>query len=107
MSLRRIVKAFRHPCLAWQWLNSYDYASPNLIPLPRVIETYFPHNVKQKTANARVPHTCRRDHRFPVVGLLTWDEATILYNYGLKFKDKPFLEIGCWVGWSTVAVAMG
>jgi hypothetical protein len=37
---------------------------------------------------------------------VSWDEATLLYNYGLKLQGKSVLEIGCWVGWSTIAWAL-
>jgi Methyltransferase domain len=98
----RLLKAIRHPIRTARWLMPYDYSSPGLEKIPAGVESYFPNVVRTRSRNASVPHASRMDVRFPVVGLLTWDEATILYNYGRMLRDKPFLEIGCWIGWSTV-----
>lgn len=90
----------------WNRLVHYDYHSPSLTNLPNAFESFFPDVVCKSPYNSLVPHTGRYDRRFPSVGLLTYDEATILYNYGLQFRNGNVVEIGCWVGWSTAAWAM-
>jgi hypothetical protein len=102
----RIVKGLRNPRRAFRWLFPYDYSSPGLVPLPGEFESFFPHVHKRPSFNSNVPHRGRIDARFPSVGLCTWDEATILYNYGIMLRGKSFLEVGCWVGWSTVVLGI-
>jgi hypothetical protein len=49
------------------------------------------------------PHIWRRDlrgRRNPYIGVLSLDEATLLYNNARPFKGKRALEIGCHYGWS-------
>lgn len=53
-----------------------------------------------------MPHFSRFDARFPSVGFVTWDEASLLYNYGLALKGRRMVEVGCWVGWSTVFLGL-
>jgi hypothetical protein len=93
-----------------QWipgLGPYDYQSPGLEPLPEDVERFFPHVKPTPATNSQVPHKGRRDSRFPGVGWLTWDEASLMYNYSRLLRGRNVLEIGCWVGWSTVAWALG
>ncbi len=85
---------------------AHDYASPGLTPLPSLFRSCFPEVVRKPPSNPWVPHFLRVDRRVPSVGLLTWDEATILYNYGLHMKSHPALEIGSWIGWSTLVLAL-
>jgi len=87
-------------------IRAYDYCSPNLVKLPGSFNNHFPNIVYHEPNNFFIPHLARSDNRFPV-GVATWDELHILYNTSLMLKGKPFLEIGCWVGWSTTALAMG
>jgi cephalosporin hydroxylase/glycosyltransferase involved in cell wall biosynthesis len=47
-----------------------------------------------------IPHIWYVDRRQPAIGFLSRDEAHILYNNALQFKEKKALEIGCWMGWS-------
>ena len=54
-----------------------------------------------------VAHTQEFDSRFPAVGLATKDESLLLYNYARQFQGQDMLEIGCWIGWSTLVLAMG
>ena len=102
----RVPFSIRNPVKYLKWLLPYDYAPKGCEKLPEVIETYFPNMRKIRSFNRTVPHTARIDHRFPSVGWVTWDEATILYNYGRMLAGKKMLEIGCWVGWSTVTLAL-
>jgi len=101
-----IAKALRHPLRTWRWLHPYDYQSQGLSSLPTILDTYFPTVQHGRSHNFLVPHRSRADRRFPAVGWVTWDEATLLFNYGQMLVGKPLLEIGCWVGWSTVALGL-
>jgi hypothetical protein len=83
-------------------LRAEDYRSAGLADLPQDLEVFFPHVEHTWPMNAAVPHITRQDRRFPGVGWLTIDEAVLMYNYGLQLPGKNVLEIGCWVGWSTV-----
>src|SRR5262249_38238443 len=102
-----IIKGIRNPRQAVRWMFPYDYVSPNLTPLPPSMESLFPGIQRTRSRNPRVPHTNRFDRCNPGIGLTTWDENTLLYNYGLTLADKEVLEIGCWTGWSTIAFGMG
>ncbi|MEA2415473.1 MAG: hypothetical protein QOI58_2130 [Thermoanaerobaculia bacterium] len=53
-----------------------------------------------------VPHLWYADDRFPLMGFLNRDEATLLHNIGLQFAGKRALEIGSWLGWSTAHLAL-
>jgi glycosyltransferase involved in cell wall biosynthesis/GT2 family glycosyltransferase len=41
------------------------------------------------------------DRRNPSAGSLTRDEAILLYNLALQFRNRPGLEVGGGMGWST------
>ena len=93
-------------------LPAGDYVSPGLeIVLP---DAAFPHLV---TGNLRshawpylrkdIPHTWYVDRRFPQVGFCNRDEASILYNTARQFRNRPALEVGCWLGWSACHRARG
>lgn len=101
-----LIDSIAHPFRTLKNLRHYDYAPPNLSSLPREIVECFPLVESVPSFNKWVSHTARQDRRFPKTGLLTWDEATLMYNYGLKLGGRSMLEIGCWVGWSTVAVGL-
>jgi GT2 family glycosyltransferase/glycosyltransferase involved in cell wall biosynthesis/predicted O-methyltransferase YrrM len=51
-------------------------------------------------------HNRYSDRQAPQVAFLNRDEAVLLYNLALQFRDKPGLEIGCWKGWSTCHLAL-
>jgi len=53
-----------------------------------------------------VPHIWYADERFPLMGFLNRDEATLLHNIALQFAGKRALEIGSWLGWSTAHLAL-
>jgi glycosyltransferase involved in cell wall biosynthesis/predicted O-methyltransferase YrrM len=53
-----------------------------------------------------IPHNWYVDVRHPLIGFLSRDEASILYNTALQFKGKRALEIGCWLGWSACHLAL-
>ena len=88
-----------------------DYISPNLsVVLP---DAHFPHmragdraSHPWKYLRREVPHHWYADDRFPLMGFMNRDEATILHNIALQFAGKPALEIGGWLGWSTCHLAL-
>src|ERR1017187_3900290 len=104
---KRAFGALRHPRRAWQWLFSHDYASPNLTPLPGNLFRFFPQLQRTRSWNSLVAHSQRFDRRFPEVGVVSWDESTLLYNYARQLQGQDLLEIGCWIGWSTVLLGLG
>jgi predicted O-methyltransferase YrrM len=62
---------------------------PNMIPWPYL--------------RKEVPHIWRSDSRsvrHPQTGVLSLEEAEIIYNNALLFKGRRGLEIGCYFGWS-------
>ena len=88
-----------------------DYVSPRL----RVVrpDDCFPHmrpgdalHHPWKYLRRDVPHLWYADERFPLMGFLNRDEATLLHNIALQFAGKPALEIGGWLGWSTCHLAL-
>lgn len=103
--MKRIVKAITSIIEAARRRHPYDYYSPHMQPLPSAIVSYFPHMEKRKSFGW-VPHKAMVDGRFKNVGWLNWDESHLLYNYGLRYSHKKLLEIGCWVGWSTVVFGL-
>jgi glycosyltransferase involved in cell wall biosynthesis/predicted O-methyltransferase YrrM len=48
-----------------------------------------------------IPHLWYVDERYPDMGFLNRDEASILHNIALQFRGRRALEIGSWLGWST------
>jgi hypothetical protein len=91
---------------ALNWTGSHDYQAPSLSPLPSSLESFFPFMARRRPFNPWVRHTGRYDRRYPGVGFVTLDETAILFNYGLSLEAETVIEIGCWVGWSTVAWAL-
>ncbi len=88
-----------------------DYVSPGL----RVVrpDAAFPHmrpgdalHHPWKYLRRDVPHIWYADDRFPQMGFLNRDEATLLHNIALQFAGKRALEIGGWLGWSTCHLAL-
>ena len=86
-----------------------DYVSPGLLD-PDLMRV-FPDLAEGDVADLQwpylrkdAPHIWRRDlrgKRNPYIGVLSLDEATLLYNNALPFKGRRGLEIGCHYGWST------
>lgn len=76
-------------------------------------DAHFPHmragdrlSHPWKYLRREVPHHWYVDERFPLMGFMNRDEATILYNIALQFVGRPALEIGSWLGWSTCHLAL-
>ena len=92
-------------------LSAGDYVSPGLqIVLP---DAAFPHLMKGDPRShvwpylrKEIPHTWYVDRRFPQVGFCNRDEAAILHNTARQFRNRPALEIGCWLGWSACHLAL-
>jgi hypothetical protein len=86
-----------------------DYVSPGLTD-PGLMR-FFPDLAEGDVAELQwpylrkdAPHVWRRDlrgRRNPFIGVLSLDEATLLYNNALPFAGRRGLEIGCHYGWST------
>ncbi len=88
-----------------------DYISPGLHPV--FPDAAFPHKIVGDTRSCawpylrrEIPHNWYVDQRHPYIGFLSRDEAHILYNNALQFRGKPALEVGCWMGWSAVHLAL-
>jgi len=88
-----------------------DYVSPGLRTIR--LDSSFPHmrpgdvrNHPLKFLRRDVPHVWYCDERFPLMGFLNRDEATLLHNIALQFAGKRALEIGSWLGWSTAHLAL-
>ena len=87
----------------------YDYVSPGLdnpdlfsaypsVEVGDVGELTWPYLRKD------APHLWRRDNRSlrnPYIGVLSLDEASVLFNNARRFARLRGLEIGCHYGWST------
>jgi glycosyltransferase involved in cell wall biosynthesis len=88
-----------------------DYVSPGLQTVR--LDACFPHmrpgdalHHPWKYLRRDVPHFWYADDRFPLMGFLNRDEATLLHNIALQFARKRALEIGSWLGWSTAHLAL-
>jgi glycosyltransferase involved in cell wall biosynthesis/predicted O-methyltransferase YrrM len=88
-----------------------DYTSPGLRTVTP--DAAFPHmragdvlHHPWKYLRRDVPHIWYVDERFPLMGFLNRDEATLLHNIALQFAGKRALEIGSWLGWSTCHLAL-
>lgn len=90
-----------------------DYASPGL----KVVrpDHCFPHLAAHDAASgagrwkyfrSEIPHNYYCDGRSPETGFLSRDEALLLHNLALPFRDAAALEIGCWLGWSACHLAL-
>lgn len=63
-----------------------------------------PHQIPWEYLRTAAPHIWRvdtRSHRLPDTGVLSLEEAELLYNNALPFRGRRGLEIGCHYGWST------
>jgi predicted O-methyltransferase YrrM len=92
-------------------LADRDYVSPGLEIIKP--DKCFPNMIVEDTSVSDWPYLRRQishnwyvDKRNTYVGFLSRDEAHILYNTALKFRDKKALEIGCWYGWSACHLAL-
>lgn len=105
---RTVWRWLKNPHDFARWLSCYDYESKGMTRLPPAFKECFDNVRRMRSFELPIPHYARQDRRFEQAGILlsSWDEATLLYNYGLRNGGKTMLEIGSWVGWSTVALAM-
>jgi predicted O-methyltransferase YrrM len=88
-----------------------DYISPGLALIKP--DVHFPNMIigdkgqcNWEYLRREVNHNWYVDRRWPSIGFLDRDEAHILYNSALQFRQKRALEIGCWLGWSACHIAM-
>lgn len=84
---------------------TWDYVSPGMTEI--ILDSSFPYMIEGnrdrcgwKYLRREIPHKWYVDKRNPGIGFLSRDEAHILHNNALSFKNRPALEIGCWMGWS-------
>jgi predicted O-methyltransferase YrrM len=104
--LRTLRRWVRHPVYSVRQLSARDYCSPGLVEVPPNIEKYFPYASRVTAFNLKVNHIARADRRRPHIGFVTSDEAAYLMNVGMLFPAGRCLEIGCWMGWSTLCIAL-
>lgn len=109
--MRELETPSTDPAAAAPTWSLYDYTSPGL----RVVrpDSAFPHmrpgdplHHPWKYLRRDVPHIWYADERFPLMGFMNRDEAVLLHNIALQFAGKNALEIGSWLGWSTVHLAL-
>jgi predicted O-methyltransferase YrrM len=89
-----------------------DYVSPSLQRIRP--DAAFPFMAIGNTDSCQwpflrreIPHNWYVDSRVAGIGFVSRDEAHILYNIALMFRDKLALEIGCFLGWSACHLALG
>lgn len=97
-------------------IDRYDYrppgfSGPDMFGLFDNLIIDDPRTVSWDYLRSAVPHIWRRDGNFlgdMKIGLLSAEEALLIYELAHQFSGKRGLEIGCHFGWSTVhAVAAG
>jgi hypothetical protein len=87
----------------------YDYmspglADPQLLKYFPTLEAVDPKLVRWSYLRYRAPHLWRIDRRADPhipIGVLSIDEAVLLYNLAKPFSGRRALEIGCHYAWST------
>jgi predicted O-methyltransferase YrrM len=88
--------------------SRYDYLPPGLAD-PKLIQyfpTLIPGNLRRNRWNflrVEAPHVWRIDDRSPSkgIGVLSIEEATLLFNLAQPHAGRRGLAIGCHFGWST------
>jgi glycosyltransferase involved in cell wall biosynthesis len=111
LPLIRMTPELQEPQPAAASWPLHDYTSPGLSVVRP--DASFPHmrpgdalNHPWKYLRRDVPHIWYVDERFPLMGFLNRDEATLLHNIALQFAGKRALELGSWLGWSTCHLAL-
>lgn len=92
-----------------------DYVSPgyaqiNMDPhFPNLLQISDPSilGCKELLRYRPLHHFQYWDRRAPNCGFVNRDEAHILYNTALRYRDVRALEIGCFLGWSTCHLLAG
>lgn len=85
----------------------YDYYSPSLVRAGLLFPSLLvrdPEPIDWPYLRKAAPHIWRTDSRslrLPDTGVLSVEEAEILYNAALPMAGRRGLEIGCHYGWST------
>jgi predicted O-methyltransferase YrrM len=104
----RITRSFNY--VSPSLIPSGDYVSPNFTMilldgcLPNMV-TGIPESCTWPHFRRGINHNWYVDRRDPQTGFINRDEAHILYNMALQFRDRQALEIGCHVGWSACHLA--
>src|SRR5271166_1317432 len=92
--------------------HKYDYYSPSLLRanLIRKFPTLVERDVRPinwSYLRKESPHIWRTDsrsHALPDTGVLSLEEAELIYNNALRFVGRRALEIGCHYAWSTAHI---
>lgn len=90
-------------------IQRYDYIppgleDPGLIRYFDSLEESDPTCVRWPYLRYRAPHIWRRDARSTSniqIGVMSYEEALIVYNLAKQFAGRRALEIGCHFAWST------
>src|SRR5262245_31610944 len=88
--------------------SRYDYTPPGLADLdlkpafPTLTAT-DPNTCPWPLLRQHTPHILRIDSRSsrPMIGVLSHEEAVLLFNLASQFRGARGLEIGCHLAWST------
>ena len=106
---RLVVKPAPRKLNPSRGMPRYDYLAPGL-EHPNLIERFpelverDPSTIDWRYLRKQVPHIWRSDARandLPDTGVISVDEADLLYNNALSFAGKRGLEVGCHYGWSS------
>ena len=88
--------------------RAYDFlpkgfADPALLEAFPTLSPGDTSQVKWPWLRRNSPHVWRTDSRSqrPHIGILSYEEASILYNFGRGMAGRRGLEIGCHLAWST------
>jgi hypothetical protein len=76
-----------------------DFAFPDLIS---GMPPDSPWNWLDAGVNSGVTHRWYASSIERGMGIMNRDEVQLLYNWALRFAGQQCLEVGCWIGWSTV-----
>lgn len=90
-------------------IDRYDYIppgldDPSLLRYFGSLEMGDPTKVKWPHLRYRVPHIWRRDSRSPAqtqIGVMSCEEALLIFNLAKQFAGRRALEIGCHFGWTS------
>ena len=88
-------------------IKRYDYVppgleNPGLLPYFDSLTEADPTTVKWPYLRYRTPHIWRVDRRSssPVqIGIVSYEEAVLIFNLAKQFAGRRALEIGCHLGW--------
>lgn len=79
------------------------FVDPQLLKAFPSLQVSDPSQVKWPWLRRNSPHHWRTDTRAQKasIGVLSYEEALVLYNYARQFSSRRGLEVGCHLAWST------